>query len=64
MPRPESPCTKICTLDRAGLCIGCLRTGSEIASWLSMTSAEQWQLLAVLAQRRRLRASQFEPGAT
>jgi predicted Fe-S protein YdhL (DUF1289 family) len=46
------------------LCIGCLRTGSEIASWLSMTSAEQWQLLAVLAQRRRLRASQFEPGAT
>ena len=59
--RPESPCTKICTLDAAGVCLGCLRTVAEIASWTSMTSAEQWQLLAVLEERRNLKAGSTEP---
>jgi predicted Fe-S protein YdhL (DUF1289 family) len=53
--RPQSPCTKICTLDQAGLCIGCLRTVAEIASWISMSSDAQWQLLGVLEERRRRR---------
>jgi predicted Fe-S protein YdhL (DUF1289 family) len=35
------------------MCIGCLRTVAEIASWVSMTSAEQWQLLAILEERKR-----------
>jgi uncharacterized protein len=60
--RPESPCIKICTLDAAGWCTGCLRTLDEIASWTSMTSAEQWQLLAVLEERRKARLLQPEPG--
>ena len=58
--RPESPCIKICTLDAAGLCTGCLRTLAEIASWMAMTSAEQWQLLAVLEERRKRRLPQSE----
>jgi predicted Fe-S protein YdhL (DUF1289 family) len=33
--------------------VGCLRTGDEIARWLSMSAAEQWQLLAQLAERRK-----------
>ncbi|HXY75422.1 MAG TPA: DUF1289 domain-containing protein [Steroidobacteraceae bacterium] len=52
--RPPSPCINVCSLDAEGFCIGCLRTGEEIGRWLSMSAAEQWQLLAVLAARRQL----------
>jgi predicted Fe-S protein YdhL (DUF1289 family) len=52
--RPPSPCIKICVLDARGFCIGCLRTGDEIGRWMSMSAAEQWQLLAELAERRKL----------
>ena len=37
-----------------GFCVGCLRTGDEIARWMAMSAAEQWQLLAQLAERRKL----------
>jgi len=59
--RPESPCIKVCILDAAGVCTGCLRTVAEIASWSAMTSAEQWQLLAVLELRRQGRLPQPAP---
>ncbi|MFZ0009605.1 MAG: DUF1289 domain-containing protein [Steroidobacteraceae bacterium] len=52
-PRPPSPCTQVCTLDAAGYCIGCLRTGAEIGRWMSMSPAEQWRLIAELAERRK-----------
>jgi predicted Fe-S protein YdhL (DUF1289 family) len=52
--RPPSPCINVCCLDAQGLCIGCLRTGEEIGRWMAMSAAEQWQLLAVLAERRKL----------
>ena len=52
--RPPSPCVKVCSLDANGLCIGCLRTGDEIARWMAMSAGEQWQLLAQLAERRKL----------
>lgn len=53
--RPASPCTKVCTLDADGFCTGCLRTGAEIGRWISMSAAEQWQLLEELRSRRRQR---------
>jgi len=53
--RPPSPCIDACALDRQGRCVGCGRTGEEIARWLSMTPAEQWQLLDELAERRKLK---------
>jgi uncharacterized protein len=53
--RPPSPCTKVCALDEQGLCIGCLRSGEEIGRWPSMSAAEQWRLLAELAERRKLK---------
>jgi predicted Fe-S protein YdhL (DUF1289 family) len=43
---------RICALDGAGYCAGCLRTGAEIGAWSSMTAAQQWQLIATLAGRR------------
>jgi len=51
--RPPSPCTKVCSLDAQGFCVGCLRTAEEIGGWMSMSAAEQWRLLAVLAERRK-----------
>jgi predicted Fe-S protein YdhL (DUF1289 family) len=44
------------------MCTGCLRTLDEIASWTALTSAEQWQLLADLEERRKARMPQPEPG--
>jgi len=51
--RPPSPCINVCSLDANGYCIGCLRTGTEIGRWLAMSPAEQWRLIAELAQRRQ-----------
>jgi uncharacterized protein len=53
LERPRSPCINVCCLDAQGYCVGCLRTGEEIGRWLSMSAAEQWQLLAELAERRK-----------
>jgi len=53
--RPPSPCINVCSLDDEGYCIGCLRTGTEIGRWLAMSAAEQWQLIAELEERRRLK---------
>jgi uncharacterized protein len=53
--RPPSPCINVCSLDARGFCVGCLRTGEEIGRWMSMSAAEQWRLLAELAERRKLK---------
>jgi len=53
--RPPSPCINVCSLDPAGFCIGCLRTGAEIGRWMSMSAQEQRQLLAQLDERRNSR---------
>jgi predicted Fe-S protein YdhL (DUF1289 family) len=42
-------------LDTQGFCLGCLRTGDEIARWRSMSAPEQWQLIATLDERRNAR---------
>lgn len=47
-----SPCIGVCRLDGAGYCIGCHRSGNEIARWLQMTDAERrWLMDEVLPQR-------------
>jgi predicted Fe-S protein YdhL (DUF1289 family) len=50
--RPRSPCTKICSLDEHGHCLGCLRTADEIGRWTSMSATEQWRVVAELKKRR------------
>ena len=48
----QSPCTKVCTLDAAGgICLGCRRTGNEIAAWAEMTNAQRARIMAGLARR-------------
>lgn len=52
MPTIESPCTKICTLDPTGaMCIGCGRTGDEIARWLAFTPDERRAVMAAARER-------------
>ncbi|RDD79905.1 DUF1289 domain-containing protein [Dyella tabacisoli] len=38
---PLTPCIGICRLDPRGYCIGCQRSGDEIARWRSMSDAER-----------------------
>jgi predicted Fe-S protein YdhL (DUF1289 family) len=47
-----SPCTGICTMDGAlGLCLGCGRTGDEIAEWSSAGDERRSAIWAVLPER-------------
>lgn len=50
---PLSPCTGVCRLDSRGLCMGCLRTGDEIARWSMMDDAwKTWFMDEVLPNRQ------------
>jgi uncharacterized protein len=55
-PGPLSPCTRLCTLDRDGFCIGCHRSIEEIARWGSMSTEERQRVLEAVEQRRRAQA--------
>jgi len=48
-----SPCTRVCTLDDAGVCLGCKRTVDEIKVWRSLDSNAKRALLKVIEQRKR-----------
>jgi len=52
MPKIETPCVKICTLDaRMGLCLGCGRTIDEIARWATMSPSERIEVMRELSSR-------------
>lgn len=52
----SSPCTGVCTLDAAGLCLGCHRSGDEIAAWRTLDTATRRQFMEqVLPARAALR---------
>ncbi len=36
-----SPCSGVCQLDVQGLCLGCRRSGREIAFWRQMSDVER-----------------------
>ncbi|HKK36582.1 MAG TPA: DUF1289 domain-containing protein [Paracoccaceae bacterium] len=48
----ESPCVKLCVLHpTAKLCLGCLRTGDEIAAWGRLTPERRREIMADLPSR-------------
>lgn len=50
---PLTPCTGVCRLDARGLCMGCLRTGDEIARWSTMDDTQKlWLMDHVLPGRQ------------
>ena len=51
----ESPCVKTCVIHpQARICIGCFRTGDEIASWSRLSSEERRSIIADLPSRNTL----------
>ena len=50
-----TPCIGVCTLDPAGYCDGCLRTGNEIAGWMSMSDEQRLHMMDVVLPARELR---------
>ena len=50
-----SPCVGICELDGDGYCKGCLRSGDEIARWISMGESERRRLVDAVFQQRETR---------
>ncbi len=48
----DSPCIKVCVLHPgAKLCMGCFRTGEEIARWSRMDASERQSIMAELPSR-------------
>lgn len=47
----ESPCVDICRLDQSGMCVGCFRTGEEIAGWLGYSPEKRHEIMARLPKR-------------
>jgi len=37
----KTPCVRMCTLNKADMCLGCGRQLSEITSWSSFTSEQR-----------------------
>jgi uncharacterized protein len=50
--RIKSPCNDVCQLDwKSGWCLGCGRTGAEIAAWPRLTDEERDRLMALMPAR-------------
>ncbi|HEY8213037.1 MAG TPA: DUF1289 domain-containing protein [Methylocystis sp.] len=48
----DSPCVKICELDRDDVCVGCGRTRAEIAGWTSMSESQKAQVVERAKKRK------------
>mgnify|MGYP001826360243 CR=1 FL=1 len=50
----ESPCVKVCVIHpEARICLGCYRSGEEIAAWSRMTAAERREVMDALPERAK-----------
>lgn len=54
-PTVLSPCIGICHLGADGLCDGCLRSGEEIARWMTMGDAERRRYMDEVLPEREAR---------
>lgn len=52
-PAPLTPCIGICKLDDRGYCLGCQRTGDEIARWRGMNDSERMLLMRDVLPMRK-----------
>ncbi|MEE4329818.1 MAG: DUF1289 domain-containing protein [Wenzhouxiangella sp.] len=51
LPEVASPCIGTCTLGSDGLCVGCFRSGEEIAGWLGFSPLKRRAIMDELPQR-------------
>jgi uncharacterized protein len=48
----ETPCIQVCVVDPvSGYCIGCGRSGGEIAGWIGFTPKERSEIMSGLPER-------------
>ncbi|MFO1103744.1 MAG: DUF1289 domain-containing protein [Methylocystis sp.] len=57
----DSPCVKICELDRNDMCVGCGRTRAEIAGWTAMSESQK-AIVVEHAKKRRSKKDHEEGG--
>ncbi|HDZ8829229.1 DUF1289 domain-containing protein [Aeromonas dhakensis] len=66
----QSPCIGVCEVNNKGYCKGCLRSREERFNWLTMTPAQQQEVMRLCrgrkarveaARRKALEATQNEP---
>ncbi|MFK8032106.1 MAG: DUF1289 domain-containing protein [Gammaproteobacteria bacterium] len=48
----DSPCIGICQLDENNMCLGCLRTMSEISLWSRLSSLQKAAVLLEIKGRQ------------
>jgi len=60
----ETPCIKVCQLDKENLCMGCGRTLQEISDWTRMSDAERAQVMHRLAGVSVPYAERTEPSGS
>jgi len=51
IPEIESPCIGTCTLGPGDLCVGCFRSGTEVAGWLGYSAEERREIMRDLPDR-------------
>ena len=50
----ESPCVKVCILQpETRICLGCFRTGDEIAAWSRLSPEARSAIMAELPERAK-----------
>ena len=54
VPAILTPCTGVCTLGGDGLCMGCHRTGAEIARWGQMNDNERLRMMDIILPLREV----------
>jgi predicted Fe-S protein YdhL (DUF1289 family) len=50
----KTPCKKICKVEK-GICIGCMRTLSEIKRWSRMDDEERGKIIKETKSRRNIK---------
>jgi uncharacterized protein len=59
----STPCVKICVIDQVtGFCIGCGRTGQEIAGWPFMPEEARLAAMATFPERLKTMSSRATRG--
>ena len=48
----QSPCIGVCEVNNKGYCKGCLRNREERFNWLTMTPAQQQEVLRLCRNRK------------
>ena len=49
----QSPCIGVCEVNNKGYCKGCLRNREERFNWLTMTPAQQQEVMRLCRDRKR-----------